>query len=505
MSSEVRREFIPDLSELEDLRQGYRIMQLSSLIPNYEEKKYRLDFMLTLPGILRIWRGEKLLREVKTYQNFVLKVVKAYTKNGVEYDIVREPLENGYESLNPVMPLSPALLERLSNPLKRDETIELPNPRDIYLELRAIFDKYIEVEDEVLSLLSVYTIATYFFRAFNTFPYLYICGPRQSGKTKLLGLLARLCYNAISTVNLSASALFRMVNDFGCTLIIDESEYLRDMERKSEIQMLLLAGYKKDTSNVMRVEGEERKAVRIFNVFGPKVMASINYPNDVLLDRCIVVNMLRGVSQKINLEPSETFQETRDKLYLLLFTRFDEVYEMRNRDDFDNPLLVARERELWRPLLVVASWIGQYMDEGERAKLQADLDKLIEDNLLRKAEMRVDSELNTLLYALSKVVQEDGYYAVSTIRDAILDEYRLDDSLYRQAQKNWSPEKIGRMLTYLKLRKKRKGDGTYYYITVEGVRGLCQRYGVNMLEAEEAESAQDKLEGDDAWWTDTRA
>jgi hypothetical protein len=37
------------------------------------------------------------------------------------------------------------------------------------------------------------------------------------------------------------------------------------------------------------------------------------------------------------------------------------------------------------------------------------------------------------------------------------------------------------------------------------VRGLCQRYGVNMLEAEEAESAQDKLEGDDAWWTDTRA
>jgi len=215
--------------------------------------------------------------------------------------------------------------------------------------------------------------------------------------------------------------------------------------------------------------------------------------------------MLRGVSQKINLEPSETFQETRDKLYLLLFTRFDEVYEMRNRDDFDNPLLVARERELWRPLLVIASWIGQYMDEGERAKLQADLDKLIEDNLLRKAEMRVDSELNTLLYALSKVVQEDGYYAISTIRDAILDEYRLDDSLYRQAQKNWSPEKIGRMLTYLKLRKKRKGDGTYYYITVEGVRGLCQRYGVNMLEAEEAESAQDKLEGDDAWWMDTRA
>jgi len=476
------KEFIPSFDEEEEFRQGYRVYKLDPT-PHFD-RRYRLEFLLTLPGVMTIKdKNGRIVHQFKTYQNYVIKFTKSYNERISQLSIDPEKYENGFESLNPIIPLSKSLLKNIIGTINID--LPEPNPRDVYLELRGVFDKYIEVEPEVITLLSIYTIATYFFRLFNTFPYLYIFGPRQSGKTKLLALMTKLCYNAVSTVNLSASALFRVVNDFGSTLVIDESEYLKDMEKKSDIQTLLLAGYKKDTANVMRVEGEEKKQVRIFNVFGPKIMASINYPHDVLLDRCIMINMLRGSSEKINLEPSESFQDIRDKLYLLLFTKFDEIYNMRDLDNFNNPLLVARERELWRQLLVTATWLSQYLSDEEKAQLMADLDKVISDNYAKKTEMRTDSELNMLLYVLSKIVHEDGYVAVAIIRSALLDEY-TEENEQKQAQKIWTPEKIGRLLTALKFQKKRKAEGIHYYIKVDDVKRLCQSYNVTMPEEESA-------------------
>ena len=481
------KEFIPSFDEEEEFRQGYRVYKLDPT-PHFD-RRYRLEFLLTLPGVMMIKdKDGRIAHQFKTYQNYVIKFTKSYNERISQLGIDPEKYENGFESLNPIIPLSKSLLKNIIGTINID--LPEPSPRDVYLELRGVFDKYIEVEPEVITLLSIYTVATYFFRLFNTFPYLYIFGPRQSGKTKLLALMTKLCYNAVSTVNLSASALFRVVNDFGSTLVIDESEYLKDMEKKSDIQTLLLAGYKKDTANVMRVEGEEKKQVRIFNVFGPKIMASINYPHDILLDRCIMINMLRGSSEKINLEPSESFQDIRDKLYLLLFTKFDEIYNMRDLDNFNNPLLVAREKELWRPLLVTATWLSQYLSDEEKAQLMADLDKVISDNYAKKTEMRTDSELNTLLYVLSKIVHEDGYVAVAIIRSALLDEYRDDENELRQVQKIWTPEKIGRLLTALKFQKKRKAEGIHYYIKVDDVKRLCQSYNVTMPEEESASQTE---------------
>jgi hypothetical protein len=113
------------------------------------------------------------------------------------------------------------------------------------------------------------------------------------------------------------------------------------------------------------------------------------------------------------------------------------------------------------------------------------LDKVISDNYAKKTEMRTDSELNMLLYVLSKIVHEDGYVAVAIIRSALLDEY-TEENEQKQAQKIWTPEKIGRLLTALKFQKKRKAEGIHYYIKVDDVKRLCQSYNVTMPEEESA-------------------
>jgi hypothetical protein len=484
--------------ELLERVRGYRVYEAPT---HLYERKYHLDAIVTVPAIMEVYDGDgKVVRAEKVLKNYMLKLGKFYQPDGTPVWNVGGEFVDGEVSA-PEPQLSPELIDLLAHHALEAEKRErlasmVPNPAEVYREVRAILDRYIEADGDTLSVLALYVVATYFYRMFDAFPYLYVFGPRQSGKTKLLTLMSRLCFHAVSTVNISTSALFRVIDGLGSTLVVDESDYLGDAEGKSEMQKLLWSGYKRALSNVMRTEGEERKYVKHFNIFGPKVFASINYPNDVMLDRCIIINLIRGSSEKVNLEPRETFQDLRDKLYLTLFYYFDEIYNLRGKDDFENPLLVARERELWRPLLVVAAWLGGYLGSEEASALWGSINSVIAADVERKVMLRIDSDLNTLLYALRKIVVS-GYVPLELVRSHILDIYRHDSDLFNQAKKTWTPTKIGRMMASLGFRRQRRSDGTYYYVDTEQVAKLCESYNVDVEEGEAQQPSSIWQEGDD--------
>ena len=461
------------------------------------KKAYELNVIFTLPAIKEIItkgsNGEDVVEEREIINmNHMIWVKKRYHKQGhiitSSGTQILDGREWGYAKF-PYRNISSELVKKIHDVKLPD----LANPAEIYLEVRGIYDHYLDLEPEAITLLAIFTIGTYFYSIFQTFPYLYLWGARQSGKTKTLGILQKLCFNGISTMNLSPSALFRLTELFGATLCIDESEYLREAERRTEMQTLLFAGYKKDGGVVLRVEGENEKNVRVFRVYSPKVMASINYPNEILMDRCIMINMKRGNDkEKLNREPSEDFQEMRDKLWKLLFTRFDEVYELRDMD-FENPLLVARERELWRPLLVIAFWIKSYLDEEKGAELWSHLEKMLEKDVEVKNTLRSDSDLNTILWILKKYIQEDGIISNKSIREWILDEYRLDETEYKTAQRYWKAERIGRIMSSLGFKRIRRSDGVYYKINMKRIQELCDAYGV-VLDEGMSEGSSERLE-----------
>ena len=500
MPREIKYRLASAGDELLEKIRGYRVYEAPT---HLYDRKYRLDAIVTVPAIMEIYDGDgRVVRSEKILKNYMLKLGKFYfdQPDGTTVWSVGGEFVDGEVSA-PEPQISQELIDLMAHHAfeadKRERLASMvPNPADVYREVRSVLERYIEADNDTLMVLALYVVATYFYRMFDAFPYLYVFGPRQSGKTKLLTLMSRLCFHAISTVNVSTSALFRVVDGLGSTLVVDESDYLGDAEGKSEMQKLLWSGYKKALSNVMRTEGEERKYVKHFNIFGPKVFASINYPNDIMLDRCIIINLVRGTSEKVNLEPRETFQDLRDRLYLTLFYYFDEVYNLRGRDDYENPLLMARERELWRPLLVVATWLGGYLGPEEASALWAGINNVIAADVERKAMLRVDSELNTLLYALRKIVVS-GYVPLELIRSHILDIYRHDNDLFNQAKKTWTPTKIGRMMVSLGFRRQRRSEGTHYYVEVERVARLCESYNVEVEDGDT--QRQDDGDGGE-WW-----
>lgn len=75
--------------------------------------------------------------------------------------------------------------------------------------------------------LALWAIATYTFESFDAFPYLAITSPtKRCGKTRLLECLELLAHEARRASNPSEAALFRMIEKYKPTLLLDEAETL---------------------------------------------------------------------------------------------------------------------------------------------------------------------------------------------------------------------------------------------------------------------------------------
>ena len=113
---------------------------------------------------------------------------------------------------------------------ERDEQVaRLVSDRRSFLaesldELDGFLSKYVHFESDTQRIAVVlWTAATYVVDAFEVAPYLHVKSPeKQSGKTLLLEVIELTAADTLLTPNLSAAALFRVMDDRHPTLLIDE-------------------------------------------------------------------------------------------------------------------------------------------------------------------------------------------------------------------------------------------------------------------------------------------
>ncbi|MEM5883077.1 MAG: hypothetical protein QXQ77_02450 [Candidatus Aenigmatarchaeota archaeon] len=125
------------------------------------------------------------------------------------------------------------------------------NPRELYEEIKSIYEQYLDFPH--LDFMTLWTMGTYLFPLFKAYPYVYIGGIKQSGKTKMLHVTSLLAFNSIFSANASTSSIFRLIQNGRCSLFIDETEKLANPERAFDFRSILLQGYKSG-SEVQRVE-----------------------------------------------------------------------------------------------------------------------------------------------------------------------------------------------------------------------------------------------------------
>jgi len=111
---------------------------------------------------------------------------------------------------------------------------------------------------------------TWFVDVVNVAPIANITAPeKRCGKTVMLGVLARLACRPLAVSNIAPAALFRSLELWAPTLLIDEVDaFLAEHE---EARGILNAGFTRDTAFVIRCVGDDHMPTR-FNVWGAKAL-----------------------------------------------------------------------------------------------------------------------------------------------------------------------------------------------------------------------------------------
>jgi len=383
-------------------------------------------------------------------------------------------------------------LESIKNFLYGDINVD---PASTYFAVRAAWTEYIEFDKEAYyDLNTLWDIGTYFYHLFNTYPYIYFGGVKRTGKTKALMLSSVLCFNAISSGNVSTSSIFRLIQSGRCTFLMDETEKLINPDRAQDFRNLLLCGYKKGLP-VWRTERtkKEKLVPEPFEVFSPKKLANIQGLENVTEDRVIPIIMKRGKNKAIlnrEVDINDPFwQEIRDQLYTLFLTYWHEVLEI--YQNFEGVIsevsgvsegienISDRELELWKPLLCLAKFFDSYVSIPTQTTqtTQNTLFKTILDLAIRLTkEKRVENMTETgdyiLVQTLVSLVKKDEYYKVKTIRDIMVEKFEEEPKWLN----TWW---IGRALKRLGFTDKRRlGKGMEYKLLKETVEDVAERLGV---------------------------
>jgi hypothetical protein len=134
--------------------------------------------------------------------------------------------------------------------LVRRELVLLPGEVGASASLPALLDEvagfvhtYVDLDPQHERVAAAYVLMTWVYDAFSAVPYLHALGPIGTGKTRFLLTVGSLCYRAILAGGaVSPAAIFRAVDRYSGTLIIDESDF-KLAGIWAEILKILNSGY----------------------------------------------------------------------------------------------------------------------------------------------------------------------------------------------------------------------------------------------------------------------
>jgi putative DNA primase/helicase len=204
---------------------------------------------------------------------------------------------------------------------------------------------------------ALWTVHAHAFAAAAAWPLLALTPPeKRCGKTTTLAVLARLVPRPLLAANITAASLFRVVEKYSPTLLVDEADsFLRDNE---ELRGILNSGHTRDAAYVVRTVGDEHEPRR-FSTWAPKAVAIIGRLPDTLADRSIVIPMRRRARG----QPVERLRLDRPGGFAELGRRAarwaaDHLAALRAADPEVPGELGDRAADSWRPLLAIADLAG---------------------------------------------------------------------------------------------------------------------------------------------------
>ncbi len=368
------------------------------------------------------------------------------------------------------------------NNLLKHEVVLLPSGIDEYGteaellgDIRGFIHRYVDVSPLFEEIASYYVILTWVYDAFNELPYLRVRGDFGSGKTRFLLTVGSLCCKPIFAGTSTVSPLFRILDAFRGTLVLDEGDF-RMSDEKAEVVKILNNGNARGFP-VLRSEAVGRKEFdpRAYAVFGPKLVATRGFFADRALEsRCITEDMGQSrLRDDIPISLGESHKEEARRLRnkLLLF-RFRNLRKVRTPETNIDRAIEPRLNQIFAPLFSIID------DPKAREGLQG-LARRYARELVSDRGMETEAQLLEVIRDLA-VSAADGRLTVKEITGLFAD--RHADDYERKVTAKW----VGSLLRKKLGLKPWKSNGAFVISASDSPKldHLYEKYGIQEVEEE---------------------
>ena len=317
---------------------------------------------------------------------------------------------------------------------------------------------------------TLWILTTYLMDCFALHPILNVTSPlKRCGKSTLLEILEAFVHRALLASNITASALFRCVEYFAPTLIVDEADMLMSKENE-ELTSIINGSHRRRTARVIRMERiKDTYIPTFFCTYCAKAVAGIGSRKATITDRSITITMRRRKrDEKVTTLPADYYeQQTMMRRKLLRFS-IDNADSLRTALLRPPDLGNDRARDNWAPLYSVAyllsdgsadpttSWRTAVAVAYRRASRTENLDdhelgdRLLHDiSELWRPSGRDASRLHNHRHTASEIAA-----ALNKLPESPWPDQRLT--------KGVSPHMVAKLLRTFGLESVKERDGRYY-------------------------------------------
>lgn len=237
------------------------------------------------------------------------------------------------------------------------------NIGELLNELTASVQRFMSLPDHAAPAIALWVVYTYCVVSYGHIaPTLAITSPeKRCGKSTLLGWLYRVVEKPMLAANITAAAIFRTIDAWSPTLLIDEADSFLG-ESGDELRGILNSGHTRDTAYVIRVAGDELEP-RQFSTWGAKAVALIGKLEgrySTLADRSVEIQLRRRLPtdkvEKLRHADEEHFEQLAAKCFRFSLDHGGAIGKA--RPDIPDTLH-DRAADNWEPLLSIADLGGE--------------------------------------------------------------------------------------------------------------------------------------------------
>jgi putative DNA primase/helicase len=362
-----------------------------------------------------------------------------------------------------------------------DFTDPLPSDADIdgvglLDEIVDLIRRFVVLEPEQYDAVTLWVTHCYYTNtpSLRISPLLFLTSPqKRCSKTNLLGIIRYLVPRALPTSNITGPTIFRSIEKWHPTLLVDEADSFIGMNE--DLRGILNSGHTRDTAFSIRSVGDNNEP-KVFSTWAAKALAAIKHMPDTIEDRSLIVRMRRRLRTEA-IEPFDTE---------VIKVAGADLAGRLQRWTMDHPLihnraqhlaLHDRARDNWSPLLGIAGAAGgDWPARAARAAVALSATEL------------EDGDVGSLLLAdIAVIFAEKGLPDLATTTELLPALHAMEDRSWGEwgrAKKPMTADSLRRLLAPYGVRpcqirdqgvKGSRGVRGYVWTALEDA---VERYGV---------------------------